>query len=714
MILTRRNIFLGTFAFLILAGLFVPSLGWAQADRVRIAADRLGAYHLETRIFEGEGNVEVSSGDLLVQADRLLWDLETSKLEFYGSVQLVQGDLEMDGESLSYDLETGEGVFHSVQAEMRLSKETGTVFFLGRDLTLEPDHFQISGAHLTTCDLKESHYHLEAEELEIEVGKKAIIRQVTYYEGKLPVFYWPYLVIPLDVRKEEQFFSLPVVGYGDEEGYYIRNTFNYYFNSKAYGHLYLDGFTALGLGFGARHFYDLNSFGRGSFYLYRLPHQTRQLWEAAWDHQAAKGNWELETDNYYQDSLKKREIDSQAKIIYSSSQAHGETWLEYKEDSSAKVKRFQELGALWQQRLGENWKLNLNGVFTQQETGEHLRLLDYLAETAYSRDRHTLVFAVQQQYNPDLLKSTTQRWHSVQRLPDLKWKYGAFNLGKRSLDSELVLGRYEEDPSGVQGGRILGQLNLGTSSWKGGKNLSFTSRGHWGGAAYPNQFQTWLYGRLGLNYQISPQLELTSTYSQQEVWGSTPFKFDQQNPLQDLSWRLTYRKTPWRASVRSGYNFKTKKFSSLILQGSWTPHPHWSFDLYGNYDLNSKQLARVVPLAEYKGDPLQVKAGGRYRFDQSSWEQLEGAIAFPLGETWQISYGGIYQPGKKVFTQGLLTVSKDLHCREISFSYDHVDQRVAFQYTIKAFPTLPIGWDSAKGVSLFDLEDISDIIGVKE
>lgn len=713
MVLTSQGRLFFVLCFLLLL-LGAESAVGAQSDRVRVVAHKLGTYDLASQTFVGEGDVQVSYEDLILSGERLVWNLETGELHLTGSVSLRQGELEMSGEFLTYNLTTGEGVFKEAEAELRMTKETGTVFFLGEEITLEPDHFWVRGAHLTTCDLPQSHYHLEAKELEVVLGEKAIIRGATYYEGQLPIFYWPYLVIPLDSQRE-RFFSLPVLGYGEEEGYYIQNTFNYYFNPQAYGHLYLDAFSRLGLGGGARHYYDLKAWGQGSLYLYHLPHQSRRLWKGAWDHSFSRGNWTVKTDNFYENSLKKKAVDSDTRLSFVLPSLTAESWLVYKESDTAKIKRLQEVGGQWRQKLGKHWTLNLKGGFTHRETTEDLRLLEYLGETTYSLDKQTWTLALQRQYNPDLLESSTQLWRSVQRLPELKWEVSDWGLAKLPLQSGLVLGRYEENPSGVQGTRALGQLTLRAGSWRPFKDLSFSYRGDWGGAFYKEQQrQIWLYGRVGLNYRITEALQLTATYNQREVWGSSPFRFDAQKPLQDLSWRLTHRKSAWQTSLRSGYNFKTGQYTALFFQGSWRPQAKWSFDLYGNYDLNTKRPGRVVPLVSYKSADFEAKVGGRFRFDQSIWEQLEAKLSFPLGKTWRISYTAIYQPPREAFTQGLLSAAKDLHCREISFSYDHVQQRIAFQYTIKAFPTLPIGWDSAGGISLFDLEDISEIIGVKE
>lgn len=119
-------------------------------------------------------------------------------------------------------------------------------------------------------------------------------------------------------------------------------------------------------------------------------------------------------------------------------------------------------------------------------------------------------------------------------------------------------------------------------------------------------------------------------------------------------------------------------------------------------------------MVEYKAGEVDIKLGGRYLAQSQVWDLLDARLTIPVGETWLVSYEGIYEPPKGLFTQGKVTLTKDLHCRKISASYDHVARRVALQYTINAFPSLPIGWDSQGGLGLFDLDQVSEIIGGME
>lgn len=700
--------------------LFAPA--WAkendQADeRVHIVASESGIYDLENQMFTASGNVEINYGELRLRGDTLEVNLLSGELKMEGDVFLSQADQEIQGEFLVYNLETGAGSFEEAQAQIPLLDNTEAIFLTGKLLEIaDEDKYKVQGAKFTTCDLADSHYHVATKELEVELGKRVIIRGVTYYEGKIPLFYWPYLMIPLDSDDANRFFTFPEFGYGDHEGFYMKNTFNYHFSSKSYGNLYLDIFSRLGAGFGLRHYYDLNKLGKGSFYLYGLPHPTSPVVKGAFKHEWQYENLSLTTDTNYEDSWSSYELSSQNRLSLKLPKLQVETWYNYRENPLRTVKKQEQYGGSWNQNLAQNWRLNLNGTWTERETGENLRFLDYLAETQYHYNRHKFTLAVQQQYNPDLLESTVQPWRSVQRLPEFSWEISDLGIAKIPLRSEIIIGRYEERrPSLVRGNRLLAKVALQPQIWRPTKNSSLSYQTDLTGAAYQEgEKQIWTSSRLTLNQRIKNDLQLNGTYSRRDVWGSTPFRFDEQKPSENLTVRLTYTRPKWRASINSGYNFKTKKFDTLVFQSNARPNENWNFNFYSYYDLERKGFLRIVPMVEYKQDEVDLKLGLRFRPIDQITERIDARIAIPVGETWHVSYDSIYEPPTGEFTQGIISLTKDLHCRTLSMSYDHVGKRVAFQYTINAFPNLPIGWDSAGGLSLFDLDDISDIVGIKE
>jgi lipopolysaccharide export system protein LptA len=702
----------------LILGLLLPWLAVFASESqegVRVRAQQAGSYDWESQVFVAQGEVEITHGDLLLTGNLLTMDLSTGEVRLEGDVRMVQEDQELEGDLLIYDLETKKGRMDQASAEVLLSSGTGSIFLSGESVGLADGAYSVRSAKVTTCDDLDSHYHLATKELEYYPGDRVIIRGVTYYEGKIPLFYWPYLVVPLD-RDGTSVFNLPVFGYSEQEGYYMKNSFNYHLSSKAHGHLYLDLYTRLGLGLGARHMYDLGRFGQGSVYLYAVPTSESPVLKSAFSHQWTKEHWDFKTTTSYENWWAKHELKSDNRLKLTLPSTNAEASFVYKKNPEATISEQRDMGIRWSQNLTERWRLNLQGSRIDQVRGEDsLRLISYLAETTYRQDRHTLTLAAQQQYNPDLLEGETPAWRTVQRLPEFKWVVSNWGLNSLPLGTEVILGHYGERPSTVTMNRAFGQLTLGRRSWRPAERTTVDYQGLLGGALYGDgQRQAWTFARLGLNQRLTDRLQFSSTYSRRDVWGHSPFRFDAQRPQEDLGLRLSYSAPALRASLNTNYNFLTERFSVLTLSTSWRPNSAWNLSLSAAFDLNSMELTRVVPMVEYKKDQFDLRLAVRYHPTDQVLERLDARFTLPVGTTWLVSYDSIYEPLKQAFSKGSVSITKDLHCRELRLSYDHVGKSVALQYTIKAFPTLPIGWDSQGGLSLFDLEDVADLVGVEE
>lgn len=699
---------LAVLALIIILILPAPS-AFAAEQMVRIVAGKTGSYDLKSQVFTAEGDVEVHVDDVVLYGDVLHADLVEGLVTLEGSVRVIRDGQELGGDRLVYNLETGEGTFEELSAQ--LTVPDGTVYVTGDSVLFAGDNYTVSRAAFTTCDLEESHYRLVTREMEFVPGDKAIIRHVVYYEGSIPLFYWPYLVVPLSKDLEDILVSLPAFGYSEHEGYFMKSTFNYYINSRAYGNIYVDLYSRLGLGVGMRHNYRLKDLGEGFLYLWGVPTSSETAYKGAWEHTLSKDSWDLTTKNSVEKTWVREQTSSDTRLDFRTEDLRGRVWLTYKNNPGETTKEQTDLGLEWSKELTDHLVLNLKGNYVQKRTSEEVRLIDFLISSVYSRGKHKLTLTLEQQFNPDLLTSGSQEWRSVQRLPELKWEVSDLGLKSLPLRSQLVVGHYQETPSMVSKDRVYGQLTLASRTWRPRTGTSISYQGDLNGALYSESGgQAWLYGRAVLNQSLGSNLSLSSTYRRRDVWGESPFKFDAQKPLQDLNVRLSYNRNKFRASASTTYYFLTEKFSSLTLNTGLRPNERWNVDLYASYDLNTSTLTHVVPLVEYKRDELSLKFGFRYKPNLQELERVDLRVALPLGSTWYVSYDSIYTPPSDKFTKGEISIKKDLHCRQLAFSYDHVAGRVAVQLTINAFPTLPIGWDSEGGLSLFDFEDVADII----
>ncbi|NLM39336.1 MAG: LPS-assembly protein LptD [Firmicutes bacterium] len=695
------------------------------ASSVRITVARAGWYDVNEQLFIGEGDVVIEAEDVQIAGDYVEWRAATEELIVSGSVVFRQGDNELTGETLIYNLAQNHGEFFDVQALIEAEKAASPVFLRSDRVVLDGETYTIVDGRITTCDLEDPHFHLAVKEIERTADAKLIIRKVTYYEGSIPLFYWPYLVLPLDYDWQEASMLLPVIGYSTEEGYYIKTAFDYYFSENSYGVVNLDLFSKLGVGYGFTHHYKLGSLGSGKIEAYQIPFTEGHRLSAGLEHEWERGPWRFVTNNKYNNKDEKRSLDLRGRLTLNTQriQAHAEG--AYQENTGTKWNRSWEYGGTWRQQLADGWRLNLDGsVSSKERADERLRMVDYLAETTYTRGNHTWALAIEQEYNPDLLDDEVQKptWRSVNRVPEFTWRVSSPTVYGTVLPLRLELsaGRYREFPSDTQGLRFNGTANLLNRTWRPMTGTTVTYGGELSTAFYDlGDQQTTAGGTISLNQQLSQNLRFTARFSEKQVWGRTPFQFDRVSPVRSVSLQLSRTGTPYTWSARTTYNFLTNKFSTLSLNGAWRPTDKLTLSVSGAYDLNSRVFGRVVPRIEYttrdeQERPIAFRLGTMYHVEKQVWERIDLRVEAPFGETWVVGYDAVYDLQKQEFSSGQINIEKDLHCRSVTLSYDHVKQKVALGLTINAFPTLPLKWGSDTGMSLFDLDDVYDLIGVEQ
>lgn len=697
----------------------------AAASSVRITVARAGWYDVNEQLFVGEGDVVIEAEDVRIAGDYVEWRAATEELVVSGNVIFQQGDNELTGEVLIYNLAQNQGEFYDIQTLIEAEKAASPIFLRSDKVLLDGETYTIVDGRITTCDLDDPHFHIAVKEIERTADDKLIIRKATYYEGSIPLFYWPFLVIPLDRDWQDTLMALPVIGYSTDEGYYVKTTFDYYFNENSYGAVNLDLYSKLGVGYGFTHHYKLGVLGSGKIEAYQIPFTEGRRLSAGFEHEWERGPWRFVTNNKYNDKDEKRSIDLRSRLTLNTNQIQAHLTGTYQENAGTRWDRSWDYSGAWRQQLAEGWRLNLDGSVSGKEKGdERLRMVDYLAETTYTHRNHTWALAVEQRYNPDLLDDEVQKptWRSVNRLPELSWRVNSPKITGRVLPIrfELAAGRYHEFPSNTEALRLKGTVNLLNRTWRPMNGTSVTYGGELSTAIYDlESHQITAGGTVSLSQQLGSNLRFTTRFTEKKVWGSTPFQFDRVNPVRSLSLQLNRTGAPFTWSARTTYNFLTEKFSLLSLNGNWQATDQLTISVAGAYDLNNGVFGRVVPRVRYTSRdhldrPIEFQLGSMYHVEKQLWERIDLRVEAPLGETWVVGYDAIYDPQRQEFSRGQITIEKDLHCRSITLAYDHVKQNVALGITINAFPTLPFKWGSDTGVSLFDLDDVYDLIGVEQ
>ncbi|MBE3574408.1 MAG: LPS-assembly protein LptD, partial [Firmicutes bacterium] len=254
-------------------GGFLALAASGPADTLTLRSNEGLVYDDQAGQVVARGDVVITYRDYTLKAQEMRYDLRTHRMDLSGGAWLQQGDRRIQAESLTFQLDDESGRFFNFAGQVAAKGVKGPVYIRGRQLQILPKAETLQDASFTTCDLEHPHYHVQARKVIIYPDDRLEAWSVVYYQGKIPLLYWPYLVIPL--RRDNR-LGLPQVGYSERDGWYIRNTYNYYTHSGASGSLVLDYFQKAGWGGGARHNFRLGGDGpwSGQGTLYGYARQT--------------------------------------------------------------------------------------------------------------------------------------------------------------------------------------------------------------------------------------------------------------------------------------------------------------------------------------------------------------------------------------------------------------------------------------------------------
>lgn len=188
----------------------IPASGaeWV-IDAARLSHDE------EQNVYEAEGNVRITSGDRLLEAEWARLDMKTRSAELRGNVHLTYGNDWLRGEHVVWDLE----------------KETGTV--VEGLVYFSRNHFYVQGKHITktgkmeyelkqgmvtSCDPARPDWKIRYGEMKVDLEGLAWVKSTSFYAGNVPLLYAPILAIPIE-RERQSGFLMPWGGFSDLNGF---------------------------------------------------------------------------------------------------------------------------------------------------------------------------------------------------------------------------------------------------------------------------------------------------------------------------------------------------------------------------------------------------------------------------------------------------------------------------------------------------------------
>jgi len=670
--LISRILLISALSLIVVALLASAAAGQEDDLPVQIKADFF-RYDRRTRVLTATGNVALTFQDVTIRGDALVANLETGAVTAEGHVVLEAAGQSASGDLLTYNLNTRLGEMVNARADYTGPLVLGRVHLRARRVLGIPNQFgSIRDAFLTTCDEDDPVIHLTADEITVFVNDKIVGQRVSLWVAGRKLFTLPQFVIFLRERRESRL--VPIVGYSQVEGWFVKSAYTYFINENHYGILHGDWLERIGVGLGVEHIYRIGR-GQGSAFLYRLSNKQTGGADlrAVWSHWQPIG--ESVTARFYADYLGRTftgglsSSDVFAAFDLSALTSRSATFLFTTLSQSSfgptsfLTSRFAHSQTLSPELFGEasaDFSRNMSPLGMDDELFPRLALRYFGRALSAS-----LVADTRLDLDGDRFPGDAR--YVLERLPEFTFALFPVRLGSTSLIAQLEggLGRFRETTPGIGSGlldagradlqaTVSGPLQIGQ---RGTLGVRLFTRGTWytaGGA-----LRLFYGGRVEYIQPVTEQLETRLGYTGQTVQGISPFIFDQIfGTFSVADAQISYRTENVFVRTTALYDFQLRQFGNVIAQAFYVPRPGWNIGAAASYNVNLGRLDRV-----------------------------EASLDLRLSDEWQFQYIGAFDGITRRLTFDRVSVTRVFcDCMAVSLTYLGAQQEIWLEAWLTAIP----------------------------
>lgn len=693
-------------------------------------------------LWTGRGHVRVRYRGYQLTGDRVDVDTDKGTATFSGKVHLVApngqtADAGPDG-ALTVNLRRGTytltGARAVVQPEQTQIGVILPIYVYGGVITGRPGLIDARGGEFTTCDFLQPHYSFGARNTYIIPGKRLVARDVTFYRKGHRIFSIPYLFVPLDQRLARQTL-FPVVGYNDQDGYFIKLALGYALATSLPGILRLEEFQKRGTGTGFDQTYgDANRPKRGSglFTLYRLFDKSRGVEDinGSLNHTQQFGtinanlNTQFQQNSYLAGLSRSQSQNSSLSLTRSVGNLSTSLLTNLTQNSfgfgtsqtltSSLDNTFQASGTSSLETRFDFSQFN-SPSFTGAGTNNRQELdsnLDY-RNRGKLVDLEVLATKFSQLSNSS---GTSQFSGGLERLPEVRLATDIVRLTglglllPRQTHLDLSLGAFNEPSSQTHSQRARFNLDMGTTTKKVTRRSSFDYSGSFQQGFYGDDTAQYvLNGRTGYNLRIGSKSQIGATYTYLRPYGYTPFQFDYAGTTNLASLNLAVQETrAFQLTVGTGYDFnrtqslfgqRAMPWQTLSAQALYTPSAFFRFRTTTSYDINNNRLLDVTNTLRIRGgDGLGLDLSGRFSPDLHRYTTVNGNLNLPFFRDPREDAGyrlraiAGYNGLTSSFDYKGLALTRSWHDFEATLVYQDIPNGLrpgstfTFNFRLKAFP----------------------------
>lgn len=173
----------------------------------------------EKEIIELKGNVKIAYQGQEISCDRALLFLRSKNALFQGNVQIRTPQAEIYGTEVSLDYEGSTGLIRSGFVK------SGNIVFQGSLIQKlgEAEYYALDSDY-TSCTNCPSSWSFVGNQIRAELGGYAYLKNTLFKIGGVPVFWLPYLVVPLKSQRETGLLP-PSFDHYDDKGLVVSQSF---------------------------------------------------------------------------------------------------------------------------------------------------------------------------------------------------------------------------------------------------------------------------------------------------------------------------------------------------------------------------------------------------------------------------------------------------------------------------------------------------------
>ncbi|MCP4652357.1 MAG: LPS-assembly protein LptD [Candidatus Omnitrophica bacterium] len=208
------------------------------------------------------GNVKMKYQGTELFCDRADYDANTHIANLSGNIRIVRDGSTIYGDNVLYNFNTNKAQMLGTEMEFPpLYAKANEVQRIG------DDKYILKRGHITTCSAEKPHYRMTAKRVVAFPGKKIIAKNMVLKLGKIPLFYIPYCVMPLN----DNSFPFEISpGKESDWGNYMLTRWRYHINDEHRGKVHLDFYEDRGIGQGISHKMESKNFGEALINYYYL------------------------------------------------------------------------------------------------------------------------------------------------------------------------------------------------------------------------------------------------------------------------------------------------------------------------------------------------------------------------------------------------------------------------------------------------------------